>query len=248
MRNNKAVFLGDVQYIKTQTALQTLTSQMEMLQQAGLNSFAIDQAAELLYSEMLMGEEMTRTQVMELVTQKLASLAGEEGLTLYTPNAYAFSVTSVYRDAPMSASRYSFETDSVPFLQIVLSGAMTMYAPYANQSFYTDLDVLKCIEYNAYPSFLLTGGDSSLLSGTPSQEFFSTGFEDWKVTAVSIYQRIDEVLSHVQGQQVLSHRVLQEGVVQVTYETGSIYVNYTDVEFQAEGVTVPAIGAVYVAG
>ena len=248
LRNNKAVFLGDVQYIKTQTALQTLTSQMEMLQQAGLNSFAIDQVAELLYSEMLMGEEMTRTQVMELVTQKLASLAGEEGLTLYTPNAYAFSVTSVYRDAPMSASRYSFETDSVPFLQIVLSGAVTMYAPYANQSFYTDLDVLKCIEYNAYPSFLLTGGDSSLLSGTPSQEFFSTGFEDWKVTAVSIYQRIDEVLSQVQGQQVLSHRVLQEGVVQVTYETGSIYVNYTNVEFQAEGVTVPAIGAVYVAG
>lgn len=248
LRNNPAIFLGDVQYIKTQTAMQTLANQMAMLRQAGLNSFAIDQAAELLYSEMLMGEEQNRTQVMQLVSEKLAALAGTEGLTLYSPNAYAFSVTSVYRDAPMSASRYSFETDSVPFLQIVLSGSMTLYAPYANQSFYTDLDVLKCIEYNAYPSFLLTGGDSSLLSGTPSQEYFSTGFEDWKMTAVSIYQRIDKVLSNVQGQQMLSHTVLQEGVVQITYETGSIYVNYTDAEYQADGVTVPAIGAVYAAG
>lgn len=248
LRNNKAVFLGDVQYIKTQTALQVLESQVDILRQAGLNSFAVDEAAELLYSEMLMGEEQTRSEVMQLVTEKLTALAGQDGLTLYTPNAYAFGVTSVYRDVPMSASRYSFETDSVPFLQIVLSGAMTMYAPYANQSFYTDLDVLKCIEYNAYPSFLLTGEDSSLLSGTPSQEYFSTSFEDWKVTVVSIYQRIDQVLSHVQGQQMQSHRVLQEGVVQVTYETGSIYVNYTDTQAEVNGVTVPATAAVYVAG
>ncbi len=148
----------------------------------------------------------------------------------------------------MSASRYSFETDSVPFLQIVLSGAMTMYAPYANQSFYTDLDVLKCIEYNAYPSFLLTGGDSSLLLGTPSQEYFSTGFDDWKATAVSIYTRIAQVLSHVQGQQIQNHTVLQEGLVEIAYETGSIYVNYTDYELQVNGVTVPAVGAVYRAG
>ena len=248
LRNNNAVFLGDVQYIKTQTALETLVSQVDALRKAGLNSYAIDEAAELLYSEMLMGEEQNRTQVMQMVKQKLAALGGSEGITLYTPNAYAFGMTSVYRDAPMSASRYSFETDSVPFLQIVLSGSMTLYAPYANQSFYTDLDVLRCIEYNAYPSFLLTGGDSSLLSGTPSQEYFSTGFEDWKVTAVSIYQRIDQVLSKVHGQQMLSHTVLQEGVIRVTYETGSIYVNYTDAEYQADGVTVPATGAIYVAG
>ncbi len=247
-RNNKAVFLGDVQYIKSNTALQALTEQVECLHKEGLGCFALDEAGRLLYSEMLMGEEQTRTQVMALVTEKLSGLAGDEGLTLYNPNAYAFGVTAVYRDAPMSASRYSFETDSIPFLQIVLSGSMTMYAPYANQSFYTDLDVLKCIEYNAYPSFLLTGSDSSLLSGTPSQEFFSTGFEDWKLTAVSIYQRIDEVLSNVHGQTMQAHSVLQEGVVQVIYETGSIYVNYTDTQVQIDGVTVPAIGAVYTAG
>lgn len=246
-RNNKAIFLGDVQYIKAETALQILEAQIDILRQEGLDSFAVDEAAELLYSEMLMGEESVRTQVLEMIQQRLTSLAGEEGLTLYTPNAYAFDLTSVYRDAPMSASRYSFETDSIPFLQIVLSGSMTMYAPYANQSFYTDLDVLKCIEYNAYPSFLLTGSDSSLLSGTPSQEFFSTSFEDWKVTAVSIYQQIDQVLSNVQGQKMQSHRVLQEGIVQVVYETGSIYVNYTDTQVLVNGVTVPAIGAVYTA-
>lgn len=247
LRNNKAVFLGDTQYIKTESALQNLQQQVQILRQAGLTAFVTDEVAELLYSEMLLDSEKSRTQIMELVLESMTQLAGQEGLTLYSPNAYLWGVTSVYRDAPMSAGRYSFETDSVPFLQTVLSGTMTMYAPYANQSFYTDMDVLKCIEYNAYPSFLLTGSDSSSLTGTPSQEFFSTGFEDWKTTAVDIYRRIDTVLCQVQGQKMVAHRVLQEGVVRVDYETGSIYVNYTDGAVNTEDVQVPAISAIYVA-
>lgn len=248
-RDNESVYLPDTLYIKTESALSTLEKQIKVLREAGLDNLVVDEIAGTLYGEYLRDEEMTRTQVMELVAEKVSQLAGEEGLALFTPNAYLLGSASSYRDTPMSSSRYTFESDSIPFLQLVLSGEMTMYAPYANQSFYTDTDVLKCIEYNAYPSFILTGCGSSALEDTASEEFFSTAFDDWKDTAVSIYQRIDAVLCHVQGQQMLSHTAVQEGVARITYSGGgSIYVNYNTDAVQADGITVPALSAVYTAG
>lgn len=247
-RDNKSVYLPDTFYIKTAAALSALKEQIDVLKAAGLDNILVDEIAGMLYGEYLRNEEVTRTEIMHLVAESVSELAGEKGLSLFTPNAYLLNVASSYRDTPMSASRYTFESDSVPFLQMVLSGEMTMYAPYANQSFYTDTDVLKCIEYNAYPSFVMTGCNSRELEGTASEELFSTSFDDWKDTAVSIYKRIDGILRNVHGQQMLSHTALMEGVARVSYSSGSIYVNYNTNAVQVDGVAVPALGAIYIAG
>jgi len=243
-RDNSQVFLGDTYFLKTMDGLWALENQVQILKDKGID-VAIDQVAAMLYGDYLRNEEISRSEVMEEVVSSLQSLEGEQKLTLYRPNAYAYSATGVYRNAPMGSSRYTFQTDAIPFLQLVLSGSMTMYAPYANQSFYTDIDVLRCIEYNAYPSFLLTGADSTALRDTASEEYFSTCFNDWKGMAVSIYDTIDEVLSNVCGEQMLSHRVLQEGVVQIQYPSGSVYVNYTQEEVTVGGITIGARGAVF---
>jgi hypothetical protein len=245
-RDNEKVFLGNTLFLKTNDALDVLRSQVDVLRNAGLGNVTVDNIGGMLYGEYLRKNEVSRTQTMANVTAGLADLNSDE-LALFGPNEYAFGVTDIYRDAPLTSSRYTFETDAVPFLQLVLSGYMTMYAPYANQSFYTDMDVLKCIEYNAYPSFLLTGADSSALKDTPSEEYFSTCFEDWKQSAVSIYNRIASVLDNVQGQQMISHKALQSGVYQITYSGGSVYVNYTEQEVIVDGTCVPAQKAVYVA-
>lgn len=246
-RENETVYLPDTYFLKTGDALQTLTDQVQLLRQAGLEDAAIAEIGGMLYGDYLRGKEVSRSETMENVVSGLTGLAGDGGLTLFDPNEYLLGVTGVYRDAPMASSRYTFETDAVPFLQLVLSGSVSMYAPYANQSFYTDIDVLKCIEYNTYPSFLLTGYDSSALADTPSEEYFSTCFDDWKETAVCVYERIDSVLCNVQGQQMIAHRVLGAGVMQITYSGGgSVYVNYTDQAAELDGVSVPAQSAIYV--
>lgn len=246
-RDNSSLFLADTYYLKTVAALDVMKEQLELLEDSGIDRVIIDEIGGNLYGEYLRDEEMNRTQVMEYITEYVSELAGENGLTLFNPNAYLLGSTSSYRDTPMCSSRYTFESDSVPFLQMVLSGNVTMYAPYANLSFYTDMDVLKCIEYNTYPSFILTGSDSSQLRDTASEEYFSTSFEDWKQTAVSIYQRIDSVLGNVQGQQILSHTALMEGVMRICYCDGTVYVNYNAQSVQVDDVKIPAFGALYVA-
>ena len=51
---------------------------------------------------------------------------------------------------------------------MVLNGTMEVYAPYANFSFYAQTDMLRMIDYNISPSFVLTQKPSYLLGSTTS--------------------------------------------------------------------------------
>lgn len=244
-RDNKDAYLGDTLYVKSPKALEALKEQTEQLEKYGLTQ-SLAEAGSLLYGEYLRGESSSRTEVKKEICKTLQKLTDEERLALYGVNEYALFAAAVYRDTPMTSSRYLFETDSVPFLQMVLSGSITLVAPYTNQSFYTTEDVLKCVEYNCHPSFLLTGKDSSELKKTVISESCSTGYDGWKEMIVSITKEIDAILSPVQGQKMISHKVLKEGLVRVTYDNGEhIYVNYTDEDCDTEDGVVKAESAMY---
>ena len=55
-------------------------------------------------------------------------------LNLVAPNKYLWKYTDRYLQSPVGTSQYVYETDTVPFLQMVLNGTMEVYAPYANLS------------------------------------------------------------------------------------------------------------------
>ena len=65
---------------------------------------------------------------------------------LVNPNKYLWKYTDRYLQSPVGTSQYVYETDTVPFLQMVLNGTMEVYAPYANFSFYAQTDMLRMID------------------------------------------------------------------------------------------------------
>ena len=229
-------FLGDTWYLKTDLALEYLANQVEEVRNNNLD-ITID-GANLLYGEYLIDEFVSRTETQAILEEAYGKLAEENGLTLYNPNEYLLKYTSVYRNTPVSGNQDLYETDSVPFLQLVLSGNMTLIGPYANESFYSKIDLLKCIEYNVYPSYLLTEMDNMELSKTTLADYSSTRFNDWKPTIEESYFYVGEVLKHVEGQQMLKHERLTETVFAVTYENGVIYVNYGNTDYAFEDGTV----------
>ena len=124
---------------------------------------------------------------------------------------------------------------------------MTMIAPYANHGFYSKIDLLKSIEYNVYPSYLLTEADNLDLAQTTMADESSTKFTNWEATIEASYQFVTEVLKQVEGQRMLSHTRLNETVFAVTYENGTIYVNYGATDYTLENATViPAENARFV--
>ena len=142
----------------------------------------------------------------------------------------------------MSNTQYVYETDSIPFLQMVLRDSVDCYAPYSNQGFYSDASILKMIEYGVYPSFMVMEADNFSLNDTPLENCFSLNFEDWEERIHDVYGKVNGALSYVKGAAITEHSVEAEGVYCTVYDNGvRIFVNYDMEDYVTEeGITVPA--------
>lgn len=148
---------------------------------------------------------------------------------------------SAYYDMPLTNSQFQFETDSVPFLPIVFKGSLDYFTPYVNEGLFSQTDVLKMVEYGAYPAYVLTGKQNFDISDTASNQLFSTYIEEWQGNIVDTYGKIDKALRQVAGSTIEDREVLREGVVRVTYANGvEIYVNYLGTDYTDGGIKVPA--------
>ena len=243
-RENKEAFLPTTYYLKYPDSLQHLLKQNDVFTEYKIGTPLID-GGNLLYGEYLTDKFVSRSEVLDQITETFKTLAKEQKLTIFSPNEYLYAYIDQYRNAPMSSSQYLYEDDSVPFLQMVLAGKVTMFAPYANDSFYSKTSVLKCIEYNCYPSFLLTEEDNYEIKKTVIGEYSSTQFDDWKSTIVEIYELIDSVLSQVSGKRIDNHTVIEDGVIAVDYEGGiRVVINYRSEDYNWQGTVIPALSAV----
>ncbi len=199
-----------------------------------------------LYSEFKQKATLTRPATRRLFTDTAKEMTeGGQQIAMNAPNMYAWQYCTDYFDIPMRSSQYLFESDSVPFLQMLLKGYVHYYAPYANQGFYATSCILKTIEYGAYPSFLVMAAENEDLIDTPQIDYFSLNFEDWKGTIDTVYGKVNEALSQVEGASILEHKALASGLVRVTYDNGvKIYVNYNSYDSTVDGVTVPGLNFV----
>ena len=158
---------------------------------------------------------------------------------MYRPNQYLWRYADRFFDLPVSNSQILYESDCVPFLQIVLSGCAELYGGAINTSSYSSERMLRQIEYGMAPSFVVTGCESQELYNTAQESYFSTGFADWRAQIVESYQTVSEGLSSVWGRAIVSHRCLKNGLIRVEYDNGvCIFLNYTDASLTAEGVSV----------
>ena len=188
------------------------------------------------------GSETTLTEAVSLYADTLAAIPMK--LNLEKPNLYLWKYTDKYLQMPVGNSWYIYESDSVPFLQLVLNGTMDMYAPYANFSFYTQDCVLRMIDYNISPAFILSKEASWNLADTFSANLYSTEYELYRELIQSIYAQVNGALKNVRGFDWVNRETAQTGVIVNTYqkdgETVKIVINYTSRAVETEGASIPA--------
>lgn len=168
-------------------------------------------------------------------------------LNIDNPNMYLWKYTDRYLQSPVGSSQYVFETDAVPFLQMVLNGTMEVYAPYSNFSFYTKPDMLRMIDYNISPSFIISKEPSYHLASTASSYLYSTEFTQYMELINDVYNTVNDVLKSVIGYEWIDRTVLKDGVIINKYKKDNdvkeIVVNYTDEVITYNGQTVEPLTA-----
>jgi len=204
----------------------------------------------LLSSYDRQGVTLTLGQSMAAYREAMQTLSEQLRLNLEAPNVYMWQATTRFLQAPVGSSQYVFETDEVPFLQMVLRGTMEVYGPYSNFSFYTQEDILRMIDYNVSPAFILSKQPAHLLSETLSSGLYSTEFEQYRDLITRIYKQVNGALSQVQGFEWLARKVPANGIVVNEYkndtDTARIVINYTMQTQQVEGQTIPPQSAVVI--
>ncbi|MCX7654276.1 MAG: DUF5696 domain-containing protein [Fervidobacterium sp.] len=228
-RDNKELWLYRSYYTNIKLANQYVTEKITKLTKMGFSNFALYDFGSKLYGDLKYGQEFTRSEALRLVKDTLAKISVmSNSIYLTNSNDYTWKYINGMLEMPMNCSQYLFETDTVPFLQIVLSGSMDYFAPFINNSFFSRNDVLKMIEYGALPSFILTAVDNYVIKDTPLWDYASTKFDDWKTKMVAVYNEVRSALKDVRGMRIVDRIVLEPGFVVVVYNNGySILVNYT---------------------
>ena len=181
----------------------------------------------------------SRTENIEIIVNKVGEQAKDKLINAVQPNSYLFKYVDRYLDSPVYNSQFLTETDTVPFLGLVLQGSMELYGPYCNFSFYDQASILRMIDYNLYPSFMLTNEPAYLLSDTTASIYYSTEYSLYKDMIVSIYGSVSSALNQVSGATWQDRYVIENGFIVNTYSNGKkIYINYSNDVMSYNGITV----------
>lgn len=180
--------------------------------------------------------------INQLLNEELDKIEEDTLINGYQPNLYLLNSIDRYLNMPAFSSQYIIASDTVPFIELVLNNTLEMYAPYANFSFSSDRDVLRMIDYNLYPSFVITKEPSYILASTNSNNYISTQYVDYEDLIVETYAKVNDALKDVIGSDWVSREVITDGVIVNEYENGTrIVINYTDAEIQYDNNTVDAL-------
>lgn len=193
----------------------------------GVKSITYQGVGELLYSDY--GRTVfSTTDVIDLYQGVFEDISEVYMVNAVSPHQYIWHYVDRFLQTPMFNSQHLIQTDTVPFLQIVLNHTMELYATYSNFSFYTQEDIIRMIDYNVYPAFILTHDPAYRLLSTNSSDLYSTEFSLYEPLIHNVYDQVNSALRQVLGAQWVDRMVVEPGVVANFYDNGMmIVINYT---------------------
>jgi hypothetical protein len=209
-----------------------------------MDSMTVMGISNQLYSQYNRGAEMNATDSIAMKQSAFRDVSAGMRINADAPNQYLWAYTDRFLNTPMFSSQFLTTTDTVPFLQLVLHGTMDMFSPHVNFSFNTEADILRMIDFNVFPSFLLTKSPSYLLAQTNSAHFFSTEFAQYEAMIHDVFHTVNNALRYTAGVEWTNREVTAPGVIVNTYANGvRIIINYTAETITYMGETVEALSA-----
>jgi len=152
-------------------------------------------------------------------------------INLTTPFAYLLPYLNQALDFETDSSGFYIAMEEVPFYPMILSGFVPMYSKPLNLH-YSRRDILELIDYNIYPSFLLTETDAVELFNTNSRYLFSSMMDTWLPNVVTTSKFIVQALINVRGARIVNRVQLAANVYMTTYDNDvSIIINYGKAEY-----------------
>ncbi len=200
--------------------------------------FCIDDAANVLCSDFSNGTYTSREQMKQAVASTVTPLTVGRSTMVSGAGFYLLKNADVAVSVPdKTLVDESGAYCAIPFVQLILHGAVDYSGAPQNLSANEEETKLKLIEYGACPHY--EWSYNPLNSEEENALSWNSGING----AAEYYAAANAVLGDLRGARMTDHQMLSDGVFVTVYDTGArIYVNYTDKDYSASGVVVPAKG------
>ena len=207
-----------------------------------IGNLALAGITKKLFSYSSKGSYYSRTDTMDIYMDAVKAAHENSNLVMETPNAYLWEYADAFLDMPLSSSDYLYLDQEIPFLSMVLKGVVPMYSEYVNFEANKTENFLQMVEAGMYPSFYVAAEDSSKLIYTNSNNLYSLEYASYRDTIAEYDAALRALAEKTGNSSIVRHEILDNGLVKVTYESGlTIYVNYTESDLSADGLTVNAL-------
>ena len=207
-----------------------------------IGNLALAGITQKLFSYSSKGSYYSRTDTMDIYMDAVSAAHENSNLVMETPNAYLWEYADAFLDMPLSSSDYLYLDQEIPFLSMVLKGIVPTYSEYVNFEANKTENFLQMVEAGMYPSFYVAAEDSSKLIYTNSNNLYSLEYASYRDTIAEYDAELRALAEKTGSACILEHEILDNGLVKVTYDNGvKIYVNYTQSDLSADGLTVNAL-------
>ncbi len=228
----------DTAFQKTTALLDNLGFDGVSLRYAGTNANAD-------YKENRLVERQT---AMKRLTANVKSMAESRTVSTLGANAPILPVVQDVLDVPMKGYQYDICDEVVPFLQMVMNGHVRYGDEARNLSGNTDESLLDTLRTGGGLSFTLTANESLTFEKTEYLQYYSTKYSFWKDEILRQYRLLDESAAAA-ASGIAAYDKLGDGLYKTTFGDGSsMLTNYSGIQQQAEGRTIPAGACLLVKG
>ena len=210
-----------------------------------IDGIALEAFGSTLYDDFAPRNKTSRNVVQEDFERTARDISESIGLVVYEKaNSYVFPYADVVLDAPLYSSMHDLFDETVPFLQMVMSGRIDYAGIALNTSDDPETLFLKSLETGASLRYEWIFEDHTVLRNTSLEGLCSAEYAIWLDDSIAKTEALAEIYSKVEDRTIHEHRKLMDGVYEVIFEDGSsIMVNY-----RSEGVFIDGRGEVAARG
>ena len=189
---------------------------------------------------------MNREEAKEITVSALEEIrASYDKVLLESGNYYTWKYADTILNIPQDSSNRNTTSAEIPFLGIVLHGYMQYTGEAINLAGDYEYTLLKTIENggNAYFVIAYDKDKISQLKINGYSQYYAVEYGIWKDRIIEEYQTLNRVLAPLQDHTIVSHEILDNRVVKVGYDNGTlIYLNYNNFGVTVDDLNIPAMG------
>lgn len=182
-----------------------------------------------------------RQTAAESIIASLKKIHKDYGIMTNGANAYTLNYADYCCDIPLKSNGKDITDESVPFLQMVLSGNVSYSGPAINLSGNAEGVILDMALTAANPYYIITAESSDETRDSDYSGLYCSNYGYLKENLVNTVKKYTEDMRSVSGRRITDYKKLADNVYRTVFEGGAyVTVNYGNDDVSENGTVYKA--------